>query len=156
MNTCPSDGVNKPVTHLKNVDFPAPFGPIKHRNSRALSLKLTLSLAVTPPKRMVNPCVSKTVSDVVGQFYLKTQSRIFVNHREWSKSGMIMPWIFEFVRRLGFTAVTYSVFTIQHPKGEEYTPPISVTMQRVINLATQYFLGFLRIWTVASVEELTC
>ena len=59
-------------------------------------------------------------------------------------------------RWLGFTAVIYSVRTIQHPKAEEYTGPISVTMQRVINLAMPYFLGFLRIWTVVSVEELTC
>ena len=54
------------------------------------------------------------------------------------------------------TAVFQLVFTIQHPKGEEYTPPISVTMRRVIKLAMQYILGFLRIWNVVSVEELTC
>ena len=67
-----------------------------------------------------------------------------------------MLWIFEFFRRLGFTAVIYSVRTIQHPKGEEYTGPIPVTMQRVINLAMPYFLGSKRIWTVVSEEEMTC
>ena len=61
-----------------------------------------------------------------------------------------------FCRWLGCTAFIYSVRTIQHPKGEEYTGPIPVTMQRVINLAMPYFLGFLQIWTVVSVEELTC
>ena len=85
----------------------------------------------------------------------KTDLNGNISHREWSKGGMIMLWIFEFVRCLGFTAVIYSVCTIQHPKGEEYTPPISVTMQCVIKLAVQYFLGFLLIWTVVSVEELT-
>ena len=85
----------------------------------------------------------------------KTDLNGNISHREWSKGGMIMLWIFEFVRWLGFTAAIYSVFTIQHPKGEEYTPPISVTMQCVIKLAVQYFLGFLLTWTVVSVEELT-
>ena len=68
---------------------------------------------------------------------------------------MIMLWIFEFARWLGFTAVIHSVVTIQHPKGEEDTPPISVTMQCVINLAVHYFVVFLLIWIVVSVEELT-
>ena len=33
------------------------------------------------------------------------------------------------------------------------TPPISVTVQCVINLAVQYFLGFLSNWTVVSVKS---
>ena len=86
----------------------------------------------------------------------KTDLHGNITHREWSKGGMIMLWIFEFVRWLGFTAIIYSVRTIQHPKCEEYTGPIPVTMQRVSNLEMPYFLGFMRIWTVVSVEELTC
>src|SRR3989338_9138313 len=62
MKTCPSVGVRSPVRHLKKVDLPAPFGPIRQRSSRALSLKLTLLDATTPPKRIVRPCVSRIVS----------------------------------------------------------------------------------------------
>merc|ERR1719217_98053 len=35
---------------------------------------------------------------------------------------------------VGFTAVIWSILTIQHPQGPQYTPPVSVTMQCVINL----------------------
>ena len=38
---------------------------------------------------------------------------------------------------VGFTCARYSVLTIEHPKGAEYTPPISVTMHCVINLTFQ-------------------
>ena len=48
----------------------------------------------------------------------KTDLNGNISHRN-SKGGTIMLWIFEFFRRLGFTAVIYSVRTIQHPKGEE-------------------------------------
>jgi len=56
---------------------------------------------------------------------------------------------------VGFTCVIYSVFTIQHPRGEQYTPPISVTMQCVINLTFQFFFIYLMIWVCVSVDEFT-
>merc|ERR1719174_3218034 len=39
---------------------------------------------------------------------------------------------------LGAIAVVCSVFTIQHPEGKELTPPLSPTMQCVLNLSFQY------------------
>merc|ERR1719335_597481 len=56
---------------------------------------------------------------------------------------------------LGFSAVIWSVFVIEHPKGAQYTPPISVTMQCVINLTFQYFIVYLLIWVCATVQEFT-
>jgi len=56
---------------------------------------------------------------------------------------------------VGFTCVIYSIFTIEHPKGSEYTPPISVTMQCVINLTFQFFFIYLMIWVCVSVDEFT-
>merc|ERR1719482_931006 len=56
---------------------------------------------------------------------------------------------------VGVACVVYSVFTIEHPAGPQYTPPISVTMQCVINLATQYFVVYLVIWIGVTVKELT-
>jgi len=56
---------------------------------------------------------------------------------------------------IGFTCVIYSVFTIQHPKGEQYTPPISVTMQCVINLTFQFFFIYLMIWICITIKEFT-
>jgi hypothetical protein len=44
---------------------------------------------------------------------------------------------------VGFTCVIWSIFTIQHPQGPQYTPPISVTMQCVINLTVQFFIIYL-------------
>merc|ERR1719171_2056313 len=47
---------------------------------------------------------------------------------------------------IGFSCVIYSIFTLEHPKGPQYTPPISVTMQCVINLTVQYFTVYLMLW----------
>merc|ERR1719453_1061665 len=56
---------------------------------------------------------------------------------------------------VGFSCVIYSIFTIEHPKGPEYTPPISVTMQCVINLTFQFFFIYLMIWICVSIDEFT-
>jgi hypothetical protein len=56
---------------------------------------------------------------------------------------------------VGFSCVIYSIFTIEHPKGPEYTPPISVTMQCVINLTFQFFFIYLMIWICTSLDEWT-
>merc|ERR1719146_442592 len=56
---------------------------------------------------------------------------------------------------LGIAAVIWSVFAIEHPKGPQYTPPISVTMQCVINLTVQFFTVFLLIWVCITVKEFT-
>merc|ERR1719161_3401046 len=47
---------------------------------------------------------------------------------------------------IGFSCVIYSVFTIEHPQGPQYTPPISVTMKCVINLTVQFFTVYLGLW----------
>merc|ERR1719421_1128380 len=52
------------------------------------------------------------------------------------------------------TAVVCSVFTIQHPDGKELTPPLSPTMQCVLNLVFQYFLIYLLLWIFFTVEDL--
>merc|ERR1719375_893273 len=54
---------------------------------------------------------------------------------------------------IGAACVIYSVFTIQHPKGEQYTPSISVTMQCVINLTFQFFFIYIMIYICISVKE---
>jgi len=56
---------------------------------------------------------------------------------------------------VGFSCVIYSIFTIEHPNGPQYTPPISVTMQCVINLAFQFFFIYLWIWVAITVKEFT-
>merc|ERR1719247_2859176 len=53
------------------------------------------------------------------------------------------------------TAVVCSVFTIQHPDGKELTPPLSPTMQCVLNLAFQYFLIYGLLWLFITVEDFT-
>merc|ERR1719197_1065162 len=50
-------------------------------------------------------------------------------------------------------AVVCSVFTIQHPDGKELTPPLSPTMQCVLNLAFQYFLIYVLVWVFITVED---
>merc|ERR1719465_106989 len=54
---------------------------------------------------------------------------------------------------VGFTCVIYSILTIQHPQGPQYTPPISVTMQCVINLTVQFFTVYLGLWIAQTVKD---
>merc|ERR1719389_630942 len=54
---------------------------------------------------------------------------------------------------IGFTCVIWSVFTIEHPQGPQYTPPISVTMKCVINLTVQFFTVYLGIWIAETVRN---
>lgn len=56
---------------------------------------------------------------------------------------------------IGFSAVIWSIFTIEHPVGPDYTPPISVTVQCVVNLTVQFFFVYLVIWICTTVREFT-
>ena len=56
----PEVGRSTPVTQLKNVLLPAPFGPMMARISPRRISRLTLLSAVSPPKRMVRPSVRST------------------------------------------------------------------------------------------------
>merc|ERR1719379_971416 len=56
---------------------------------------------------------------------------------------------------LGAIAVVCSVFTIQHPEGKELTPPLSPTMQCVLNLAFQYFLIYALLWIFITLKDFT-
>jgi len=56
---------------------------------------------------------------------------------------------------VGVGCIIYSVFTIQHPSGPEYTIPISPTMQCVINLTFQFFFVYIWIWAAITVKEFT-
>merc|ERR1719460_1764061 len=50
-------------------------------------------------------------------------------------------------------AVVCSVFTIEHPDGKEKTPPLSPTMQCVLNLVFQYFIIYLLLWIYYTIED---
>ena len=47
---------------------------------------------------------------------------------------------------VGCSCDIYSISTIEHPKGAEYTSPISIAMQCVINLAPRFFSVQLMVW----------
>jgi hypothetical protein len=64
-------------------------------------------------------------------------------------------YIIMFCIYVGFSCVIYSIFTLQHPNGDQYTPPISVTMQCVINLTFQFFFIYLMIWVCVTIKEFT-
>merc|ERR1719420_421420 len=78
-----------------------------------------------------------------------------VNHKMLGTCLEVARWIIMFSIYIGISAVIWSVFVIEHPKGPEYTPPISVTMQCVINLTVQFFLIYTVIWIAITVKELT-
>merc|ERR1719198_2908047 len=53
----------------------------------------------------------------------------------------------------GFTAVIYSIFVLEHPDGAEHTPPISPTMQCVINLTVQFFFVYGLLWIIITLKQ---
>merc|ERR1719217_1305532 len=80
---------------------------------------------------------------------------------EGGNQGMLpkVLTVFRFIIMLSVyactTAVVCSVFTIKHPDGKELTPPLSPTMQCVLNLVFQYFLIYLLLWIFITVEDLS-
>src|SRR5215470_1296288 len=56
----PAVGRRTPVTQLKNVDLPAPFGPMMARISPGCTAMETLFSAVSPSKRTVRPSVRRS------------------------------------------------------------------------------------------------
>merc|ERR1719284_1446378 len=56
---------------------------------------------------------------------------------------------------IGFTAVIVSIFTLAHPDGAQYTPPISPTVQCVMCLTFQFFFIYLMVWACISLREWT-
>merc|ERR1719262_447266 len=65
----------------------------------------------------------------------------------------IIRFAITFCIYIGFSCVIYSVFTIEHPQGPQYTPPISVTMKCVINLTVQFFLVYLLLWVAQTCKD---
>ena len=65
-----------PVTRLKVVDLPAPFGPIRPRISPARTWKLTSLTATRPPNSLRTACTSSTTSPCGGRARARQRRRI--------------------------------------------------------------------------------
>merc|ERR1719420_37144 len=78
-----------------------------------------------------------------------------VNNKALGACLTVMRWFVMLSVYLGIAAVIWSVFALEHPRGPQYTPPISVTMQCVINLTVQFFICYLLIWIAQTVKEFT-
>jgi len=78
-----------------------------------------------------------------------------VNNKTLGTCLLVARWIVMVSVYVGIAAVVWSVFTIEHPKGKQYTPPISVTMQCVVNLTTQFFTVYTLIWVAITIKEIT-
>jgi hypothetical protein len=90
-----------------------------------------------------------TVGKTEGDMEYKVENKMF---------GTILTiarYVIMFCIYIGFSCVIYSIFTIEHPQGPQYTPPISVTMQCVINLTVQFFFIYLWIWAAITIKEFT-
>merc|ERR1719316_1423425 len=72
-----------------------------------------------------------------------------------AKGLTALRFVLMFCLYVAIIAVVCSVFTIKHPDGAELTPPLSPTMQCVLNLAFQYFLIYLLLWIFHTVEDFT-
>jgi len=78
-----------------------------------------------------------------------------VNNKGIGSCLQVARWIIMISIYLGIAAITWSVYSIEHPKGAQYTPPISVTMQCVVNLTWQFFTVYTLIWIAVTVKECT-
>merc|ERR1719316_2566588 len=65
----------------------------------------------------------------------------------------IVRFIITFSIYIGFSCVIWSIYTIEHPAGPQYTPPISVTMKCVINLTVQFFTVYLGLWIAQTAKD---
>merc|ERR1719399_1365453 len=109
----------------------------------AVAAQVIISIAVT----LVLSGTSEPNPKVEGDMTFKVENKAL--------GGILSVgrYLIMFCIYIGFSCVVYSVFTIQHPKGDQYTPPISVTMQCVINLTFQFFFIYLMIWVCTSIKE---
>src|SRR5256886_2856350 len=64
--TSPAAGAKRPVSALKSVVFPEPFGPITPTVSPSATTTSTPSRATSPPKRTVSPVTSSKLTVVAG------------------------------------------------------------------------------------------
>jgi hypothetical protein len=78
-----------------------------------------------------------------------------VENKMLGTSLIVARYIMMFCIYIGFSCVIWSIFALQHPNGPEYTPPVSVTMQCVMNLTCQFFAVYLIIWIGVTAKELT-
>merc|ERR1719311_2029394 len=76
-----------------------------------------------------------------------------VNNTALATVLTIVRFCITFCIYVGFSCVIYSVFTIEHPQGPQYPPPISVTMQCVINLTVQFFTVYLGLWIAQTAKD---
>jgi len=70
--------------------------------------------------------------------------------------GMIITcvrWICLLALYGGFSAVLYSVFTIEHPTDVSLTPPIAPALQCTMNLTLQYFFIYLCLWICITAQQ---
>ena len=111
----------------------------------ATAAQVLISVAVT----LVLSGTSTPNKDVEGDMVFKVENKAL---------GTVLSigrYLIMFCIYVGFSCVIYSIFTIQHPKGDQYTPPISVTMQCMINLPFQFFFIYLMIWVCVTIDEFT-
>merc|ERR1719235_799736 len=109
----------------------------------AVAAQVLISIAVT----LVLSGTSEPNPKVEGDMTFKVENKAL------GACLSVGRYLIMFCIYIGFTCVIYSIFTIQHPKGDQYTPPISVTMQCVINLTFQFFFIYLMIWICVTVKE---
>ena len=74
--TSPRVSGSTPVTRLKVVDLPAPFGPIRPTISPARTSKLTSLTATRPPNSLRTACTSSTTSPARGRGALGQRRRV--------------------------------------------------------------------------------
>ena len=62
----PASGATSPASWPISVVLPAPFGPMIACNSPSGMSSVTLSVAMTPPKRLLRPSICRSASATVG------------------------------------------------------------------------------------------
>merc|ERR1719409_509052 len=74
----------------------------------------------------------------------------------WTSKGMTaLRFLLMLSLYTGAIAGGWSDITIEHPDGKDLTPPLSPTMQCVLNLAFQYFLIYALLWIFITLKDFT-
>ena len=83
----PSSGLSKPVSRLKNVVFPAPFGPISAVITPRWISTCSTSTAVRPPKRRTMPSATTRGSGLAAPGWCSTPWSAARASTDWSVRG---------------------------------------------------------------------
>jgi len=128
-----------------------PTGPGPQPWAQACFYACTLALLANTILAIIVPLAmgGEIETDNAGNAHYKVENQV-LGYVLVGLRGLLMLCIYG-----GAAAVIVSIFIIQHPDGPEHTIPVSPAVQCVINLTVQFFLVYLLLWIMITMQEVS-